>query len=64
MSISDWLIWSGPVTYVGVWVVILIMLITFEFSDSAKLALIGYAVLPVGAICQSGLGVVLSCIGL
>lgn len=64
MAISDWLIWSGPITYVGAWVVILIMLVLFEFSDTVKLALIGYAIMPVGAICQTGCGMLLSCVGL
>lgn len=62
--LSDWLIWSGPVTYISAWVIILIMLVMFEFSDAMKVALITYAIMPVGAISQTGSGYVLACFGL
>lgn len=62
--LSDWLIWSGPITYIVCWVVILLLLVTFEFSDAMKAALIAYAIMPVGAITQSGSGYLLSCVGL
>lgn len=63
-QLSDWLVWSGPVTYIGVWVIIIILLVLFEFSDTTKAALIAYAVMPVGAISQSCCGYVLSCFGM
>lgn len=64
MLLSDVLIASGPITYVGCWVVIILLLLFVDLSDFTKAALIAYAVIPVGSICQSGMGFLLACVGL
>ncbi len=62
--LSDVLIASGPVTYVSCWIVVILIIIVYKPSAEVKTGLITYAVLPVGAVCQSGLGACLSFIGL
>ena len=64
MLFSELLILSGPVTYFGCWVLILIILILIDLSYEFKIALVMYAILPIGAICQSGLGFILSVFGI
>lgn len=62
--LSDILIASGPVTYIGCWVVIIFIILVYQPGDTLKAGLITYAIMPVGAICQSGTGYALACIGL
>ena len=62
--LSKILINSGPVMYVGTWIIVIILLIFFNMTYAVKTALISYALLPVGSICQSVLGYLLFYIGL
>jgi hypothetical protein len=62
--LSDLLIASGPITYILCWVVILLIICTCDTSEPVKAGLITYAVLPVGPICQSGVGLLLAGLGL
>lgn len=62
--LSNVLIASGPVTYIGCWIVVIVIIIAYQPSDTAKAGLITYAILPVGAVCQSGIGYALAFIGL
>jgi hypothetical protein len=64
MLLSEVLIASGPITYIGCWIVIIMLLLFVDLPDFTKVALIAYAVMPVGAICQSGMGFLLACVGL
>jgi hypothetical protein len=64
MAISDWVIASGPITYIAVWIIVLILLLMYEFSPTYKAAMIAYAALPIGAICQTGCGYILAACGL
>jgi hypothetical protein len=62
--LSKLLINSGPITYVGTWVVVIIILIFFNISYAIKTALLSYALVPIGSICQSLLGYMLLYIGI
>lgn len=62
--LSKILISSGPITYIGVWVIVIVLLLFFNLSYAVKTALISYAMLPVGSICQSVLGYLLFYLGL
>jgi hypothetical protein len=62
--LSKLLINSGPITYVGTWIVVIIILIFFNISYAIKTALLSYALVPIGSICQSILGYMLLYIGI
>ena len=62
--LSKILINSGPITYIGTWIIVIIILIFFNMTYVVKTALISYAILPIGSICQSILGYLLFYIGL
>lgn len=63
-NISDWLMASGPVTYIIIWIIVLILLLMYEFSYETRCGMIAYAALPVGAICQTSIGWCLSLVGI
>jgi hypothetical protein len=62
--LSKILINSGPITYIGTWIIVILILIFFNMTYAVKTALISYAILPIGSICQSILGYLLFYIGL
>ncbi len=62
--LSDILIASGPVTYIGCWIVVILIIVVYQPGNTTKAGLITYAVLPIGAVCQSGAGVILANVGL
>ena len=62
--LSTLLINSGPITYIGTWLLVIIILIFFNISYTVKITLLSYALLPIGSICQSLLGYILLYIGL
>ena len=62
--ISEILIASGPITYIGCWIVVILIIIVYQPTKEIKTILISYALLPIGAILQSGIGGVFSLIGL
>ncbi len=64
MLLSELLIASGPITYVGCWIIVILILLFIEISSVFKVALLTYAVAPVGAICQTSCGLLLSLFGL
>ena len=60
--LASFLILSGPITYVIVWLVVLYLVIFCDLSDTSKAALIAYAILPIGPVIQSGCGWLLTMI--
>ena len=62
--LSDVLIASGPVTYILCWAIVLLIILLFDPSPPVKAGLITYAVLPVGAACQTCIGYMFAWIGL
>lgn len=61
-EISDVLIASGPITYIGIWVIVLLILIFLDLPDSVQHGLIIYAAVPIGSVCQTCAGWLLSLI--
>ncbi len=64
MLLSDLLILSGPVTYIGCWVIVLLIIMFSKLDQSIKAGLLAYAAIPFGALTQTGSGVALAAIGL
>jgi len=62
--LSKILINSGPITYIGTWIIVILLLVFFNVSYAVKTALVSYALLPIGSICQSVLGYFLLYLGL
>ncbi len=57
--ISEILIYSGPITYIAVWIIFIIINILFTLDSITYNIFLIYAICPVGAIIQSGLGFLL-----
>jgi hypothetical protein len=64
MIISELLIWSGPTTYILVWIIVLLLLLIYDLSAIQKTILLTYAIVPIGSITQSAAGCLLSVMGL
>lgn len=62
MLLGEILIYSGPITYILVWIIYLIIVLFFDISNGLKYVLFTYALVPWGAIFQSGLGYLVSLI--
>jgi hypothetical protein len=62
--LSNILIASGLITYVGCWLVVIFIILIYQPDPFVRAGLITYAALPIGAICQSGIGYLLAGIGL
>jgi len=56
MKVSDLLIASGPFGYICDWIIVLTILYIYRVSPQVQTALIVYAIIPFGSICQSVLG--------
>lgn len=56
---SDLIMASGPITYIGVWIIVIFLLICYDWSETAQATMITYAALPIGPIVQSGTGYIL-----
>lgn len=61
--LSDVLIVSGPVTYIGFWIIIILIILIYKPSETVTAGLITYAILPIGPIVQSGSGYIVSYFG-
>jgi hypothetical protein len=64
MLLSDILIWSGPITYIGCWIIAIFLWLYYELSEHQKNMLIAYAIMPTGSIFRMCCGYVLGIIGL
>lgn len=62
--LSDYVILAGPVTYIGTWIIVILILLTCKISKEVTWCMLCYAALPIGAILTSGIGVVLRFVGM
>jgi hypothetical protein len=64
MYASTILIYSGPITYISIWILYFIVTIFFDISEQIKNALFIYALIPFGAVTQSAIGSLFYLLGL
>ncbi len=62
--LSNILIASGPITYIGCWIVVILIIVIYQPCSTTRVGLITYAALPIGSVCQTGAGAILAGIGL